>query len=451
MNPIGAERFATIVHGRAVGFERGVAFYSFALDSREARPGCLFIAVRGERVDGHDFAASAFAAGAAGALVERAVEGPHILVDDVEEALAALGAHFRSQFHGPVVGVTGSAGKTTTKEFLAAALAPLGPVLRTEGNRNTQLTAPLVWAELLPTHRAAVIEMAMRGPGQIRHLCAFSRPTIGVITNIGTAHLEQLGSRAAIADAKGELVESLSEHGTAVLWHEDEFLEVLRGKASGDVVTFGTGEGATCRVTGYEALGTTRCAMHGVLDGTPFACELPTVGRHQALNAAAALLAANVAGVKVWEAAESLAQAKLPGMRMEPVMLGGATLMVDAYNANPAGMRAAISTLADLPCEGRRLAVIGEMKELGEGSEAAHRELGVWLADGGVASAVFVGEGARWAMEAFLDAGGSAVFAESLDDVAEFLQALLPGDLVLVKGSRALELEKAVAAAGGHA
>lgn len=444
MNPIGAERFASIVGGRAVGFERGVAFYSFSLDSRDARPGSLFIAVRGARVDGHDFASAAFAAGAAGALVERTVEGPHILVADVEGALAALGAHFRDTFHGPVAGVTGSAGKTTTKEFLAAALSPLGPVLKTEGNRNSQLTAPLVWAELLPTHRSAVIEMAMRGPGQIRHLCSFSRPTIGVVTNVGTAHLEQLGSREAIAEAKGELIECLEADGVAVLWREDDYYETLRAKALGRVVSFGTGDDATCRVTGYEALGPTRCAMHGVLDGTPFACELPTVGRHQALNAAAALLAAHVAGAKVWEAAEALPKATLPAMRMEPVDIGGATVMVDAYNANPAGMRAAIETVGDLPCAGRRLAVIGEMKELGSGAEEAHRALGATLAKGGIEAAVFVGDGGRWAMEAFLEAGGAGVFAESLDDVTEFLQALRPGDLVLVKGSRALELERAV-------
>lgn len=444
MNPIGAERFAQIVGGRATGFEKGVAFYSFALDSREARPGALFVAVRGARVDGHDFAPDAFAAGAAGALVEQAVEGPHILVADVEEALAALGAHFRDQFHGPVAAVTGSAGKTTTKEFLAAALAPLGPVLKNEGNRNSQLTAPLVWAELLPSHRAVVIEMAMRGPGQIRHLCSFSRPSIGVITNIGTAHLEQLGSREAIAQAKVELFEELPLDGTAVLWREDDFFDMLRAHALGPVVTFGTSEDATCRISGYEALSPTRCAIQGFLDGTLFACELPTVGRHQALNAAAALAAASVAGVKVWEAAEALTRAHLPPMRMEAVSIGGATVMVDAYNANPTGMSAAIATLRDLPCEGRRLAVIGEMKELGEGSAAAHRELGRELADAGVEAVVFLGEGARAALEEFVERGGAGSFAESAGDAAEFLQTLRPGDLVLVKGSRALELERVI-------
>ena len=432
---------ARAMGGTAHGFAPGVAIYGFALDSREARPGTLFVAIGGARVDGQGFVEAAMASGSAGALVTRPVDAPHVLVPRVEDALARLAATFRAGFEGTVLAITGSAGKTTTKEFLAAALVPVGPVLKNAGNRNSEYSVPLVWTELTSAHRVVVVEMAMRGLGQISHLCSFCQPKIGVVTNIGTAHLEQMGSREAVAQAKGELLEALPADGVAIVWNEDDFRQTLIDRAPCPVATFGFSEGSTCRIVHYEALGPTRCVLRGTLEGVRFEAELPTVGRHQALNAAAALMAAHAAGVKVWAAVDALAGVELPEMRMQAILVLGATVMLDAYNASPAGMAAAIETLGDLPTRGRRLAVIGEMKELGEAGPAAHREVGEALNRAGVERALFLGEGAALAMEAF---EGDGALAETLEDVTAFLSMLAPGDLVLVKGSRALELERAL-------
>lgn len=183
----------------------------FATDNREVKPGDAFLAIAGARVDGHDFVEQALAAGASLAVVERPVDGPHIHVDNLVQALARLGASFRDSFSGPVVGITGSAGKTTTKELVASALSPLGEILKTEGNRNTEFTAPLLWPQIEPETAAVVVEMSMRGFGHIAHLAAFSRPTVGIVTNIGHSHLETVGNRDGIARAKGGAAGSPSE------------------------------------------------------------------------------------------------------------------------------------------------------------------------------------------------------------------------------------------------
>ncbi|HZH99489.1 MAG TPA: UDP-N-acetylmuramoyl-tripeptide--D-alanyl-D-alanine ligase [Fimbriimonadaceae bacterium] len=431
----------------------------FATDHREVKAGDLFIAIRGARVDGHTFAAEAISSGAVACLVESAPAGdmPHILVDNVAEGLAAFARSLRGEFTGHVVGVTGSSGKTSTKEFLAAALSPLGPVLKTEGNRNSEWTSPLIWAELLPEHRSVVVEMGMRGFGQIRHLCSFAQPNIGVITNIGYSHLEQVGSREGIATAKGELLEALPSNGTAVLWAEDEYLSTLRGKTGARVVTFGRSAGADCRVEHYRALSLTKSWIKGTCLGQPFEGEFATVGWHQAINAAAAIAAAVAAGVEADEAAKQLSSAQLPPMRMEIVNLNGAIVLLDNYNASFPGMLAAIETLRELPTMGRKMAVLGEMRELGEFTISAHQQVGKALVEANLYKVMFYGMPMTFARRELVAAGARderTPFATELQDITEFLRELDPGDLVLIKGSRALEIEKALqpllpATAGG--
>ncbi|HWA82485.1 MAG TPA: UDP-N-acetylmuramoyl-tripeptide--D-alanyl-D-alanine ligase [Fimbriimonadaceae bacterium] len=448
MNPIAVDTFAHIVGGEPRGFATGATLSGFATDNREVRPGDLFLAIKGARVDGHDFVGDAVGRGAVGSLTERPVDGPHILVPNLVEALAAFGRYFRARLGGPVVGVTGSAGKTTAKEFIAAALSPLGEVLKTPGNRNTEYTSPLIWGELTDRTRAVVVEMSMRGFGQIRHLARISKPTIGVVTNIGFSHLSEVGSREGIAEAKSELLESLPEDRTAILWQEDPYLHTLRSKSPRHVLTFGYSEEADCRITGYHALNWTSSRIDGVCAGERFEAELPTVGRHIALGAAAALAVAHAAGVPLEEAARALRNAEIPQMRMEVIDFHGANLLLDTYNAAPPSMLAAIETFVELPCKGRRFAVIGEMRELGSYSAEAHRELGRALAASGIDEAIFYhGDAALSAEEARMR--GMVVHeAHSLGDVAEFLGRALPGDGVLVKGSRSLELERAVELAG---
>ena len=440
-------RFADLAAGTIHGIAPTTEFHGYSLDSRAIAPGSLFIAIRGKRSDGHDHARDAVGAGAVAALVERSVDAPHILVSNLVDALARFGSARRNEFKGPVIAITGSNGKTATKEFTAAACSPLGEVLKSPANHNTEFTAPLVWDALTTETRIAVVEMGMRGLGQIRHLCEFSRPTIGVVTMIGTAHVEMVGSREGIAEAKAELLAGLELGGISILWAEDDFFGFLRGRAPGTVRTFGFTPDAECRVLGYRALSWDRCIVRGSLDGVQFETELPTVGRHQALNAAAAILAAHTAGVAVDEAAEAIQTSKLPPLRMEVRQVGRATVLLDTYNASPDSTVAAIKTLAELPASGRKLVVLGEMRELGEFAESGHRQVGRVLGESPVDAVLLFGDLTRFiegeASRAGLDPR-CIRHARSLTDVEEFLIALEPGDLVLMKGSRALELESAV-------
>ena len=439
------QEFAGRCGGTIHGTWTTPAFNGFALDNREVKPGDLFLAIKGERVDGHDFVPKALAAGAVGALVERPVDGPHILVPNLVEALARFARGKREEFFGPVIGITGSAGKTSTKEFVAAALSPLGPILKNTGNRNTEYTSPLVWAELEPTHRAAVIEMSMRGFGQVAHLAAFSEPNIGVVTNIGHAHAEMVGSREGIARAKSELLEALPPTGNAILWAEDEFLDFMKSRSRAPVVTFGFSAEADSRVLKYEPLSWTECRVEGVLKGRAWTATLTSVGRHMALNAAAAVLTAHCTGVPVQEAADALKGAVLPPMRMEVRDLHGATVVIDSYNASPPSMIAAIETLAEIPAKGRKMAVIGEMRELGEQSWEGHRTVGLALARSGIDEVILVGPATESTRDACWSSGFRNVrVVASKDEVTEFLRSVRPGDVVLIKGSRALELEAAL-------
>lgn len=447
MKPASVAEFAVWAGGQAFGFAQDAAISSFALDSNAVHAGDLFLAFKGERVDGHDFAAQAVSAGAIGALVERPVDVPHILVPNVVDSLAQLAAHFRAKYEGPVIAITGSAGKTTTKEFVASALSPLGPILKTPGNRNSEYTVPLIWTEVTSEHRAVVVEMAMRGFNQIAHLASFSQPTVGLVTNIGFAHMEMVGSRHGIAVAKGELLEALPSYGTAVLWFEDEMLEWLRLWANCEVVTFGYEDGADCRITGYRATSWHSSVVQGTCNDQKWEANVPCAGRHIALNAAAAVLAAAVVGVDPQLAAEQVEKAVLPPMRMEVLERHGATVLLDNYNASPPSMIAAIETLAELPVKGRRLAVIGEMRELGEYTETAHRSVGVVLGEAGYDRVLFYGPSTIVTAEEAIRNGMSRTsisMASSIEDVEAFLDEMQPGDAVLVKGSRALELERAI-------
>ena len=424
----------------------------FATDSRDVKPGELFLCIKGERSDGHDFAAAAIRAGAAGCLCDRPVEGPHIVVKGIAAALAAFALSVRRGFDGPVVAVTGSTGKTTTKDFIAAALTPLGEVLKSAGNRNTEYTSPLVWAELLEKHRAVVVEMGMRGFGQIAHLASFSEPTIGVVTNIGTSHIEKVGSREGILRAKSELLRALPTDGSAVLWQEDDFLSEMRAAAPCNARTFGFSQEAECRVLGYRALAWDRCTVRGHLDGEAFEVELPTAGRHQALNAAAALLAAHCAGVAVREATGALPFAEKQPLRLQVVEFRGATIVLDTYNASPDSTIAALKTLADVPAKGRRIAVLGEMKELGDYTESGHRAVGAVLLSSAVDYVVLTGGPTAFIADEALMAGFpktkmTAFEKFDIENVRRFLETVHPGDVVLIKGSRALGLESALGAA----
>ena len=440
MNPIPIKDFAEIFGGSVVvetGRPASHLVSGFATDSREVKPGDCFIAIMGERVDGHDFAQEVIAKGASVVLAERPVDAPHILVDNVVGALARLGAHYRALYSGPVIGITGSAGKTTTKEFLAAALAPLGKIVKTEGNRNTEYTAPLLWPEVTPDTKAVVVEMAMRGLGQIAHLASFSMPTAAIVTNIGWSHASEVGSREGIAQAKGELLEALPHNGIAVLPADDEFYPALAKFAEGrQIYTFGGSERADCRVIGIRSEGWEGSVVDGFFADIPWQAHIPYLGKHLAQNVAAAVCMAAAMGLAPQEAAESVFDAELPPMRMQVLERNGVMVLLDAYNASPSSMRGAIETFMDLPVVGKRVLILGQMNELGEESARAHQEIGGYVRGQKVDRVATFGPIAA--------SYGMGQPAGSIEELRELFSGLKSGDAVLIKGSRSLELERVI-------
>ncbi|MBL8049509.1 MAG: UDP-N-acetylmuramoyl-tripeptide--D-alanyl-D-alanine ligase [Chthonomonas sp.] len=437
--------FARRAGATCAGVPGDATFTGFSLDSRSVAPGSLFLCIRGERVDGHDFGPQAIASGATALLTERELPGlPCIVAPSLVEALANFAKSVRAEFGGPVIGITGSNGKTSSKEFVAAALSPLGPVLKNEGNRNTEYTAPLIWAEL-ENHQAVVSEMAMRGFGQIDHLASIAKPTISIITMIGTAHAEMVGSRAGIARAKGEILPHTSD--LAIFWREDDFYGDLVAMAKTPVRTFGFSAEADCQILGYQALDWQTSRILVQLGTDRFEFEIPTVGRHQALNAAAALLAAQACGVDPLTACAAMRHVRLPEMRMEPKQIDGVMFLMDNYNASPDSTVAAIRTMNELPAQGRHVAVLGEMRELGNFAESGHRLVGKALVGSRFDQVILFGDSANWIEDEAVNLGFPAELitrAVDLNEIRERLLLLSEGDVVLIKGSRALGLEEAL-------
>jgi len=418
---------------------------SVCFDSREVTQGSLFFALKGTQADGHDFVKDAASRGAVSVVAK---DGSNLraksvcYVPDTYVALQSLARWYRLRVTARTIGVTGSTGKTSTKEMIYAGLRKMIPVHKSDGNYNTTTGIAVSLFDLREEHRASVIEMAMRGPGQIEEICEMVLPSIGVITNIGLSHVGELGSRRAIADAKGELLECLPVGGTAVLNADDEMTTYLRSKAKCDVLTFGH-EGDV-RVVCCEP---TEMGSEIVFSafGRRVGAELKVPGAHQAVNAAGALAVVGAMGLDVETAAEGLSVAEFPPNRMQVVRFGEVRVLADMYNAAPDSMAAALETLRSMPAQ-RRVAVLGSMLELGEYAQSEHERIGRLVADLGIDVLGVVGTEADWIAEAALHASkpmeGATRF-QTTEAVAEWLpQITRPGDLILIKGSRALRLER---------
>ena len=426
------------------------------IDSRLDVKGALFVALRGPNHDGHAYLADVFAAGATGAVVSRDwregrahLPGPVIVVEDTLVALQDLARAHRDRFDIPFVAVTGSSGKTTVKELLAAALAPLGPVHRTAGNLNNHIGVPLTLLALTPEHRAAVIEMGMNHPGEISLLSRLTRPRVAMITNVSEAHLKGVGSRAGVARAKAEIAEGLDPDGLLVIPAGDADLEAALAGYTGRRTTFG-GEGADVVA---ERMVPRPDGTTVVFDGVEVATALP--GRHSGRNLLAVLVAARELGVSAAAAAPGLATVRPLAGRLRPRHARGVTILDDTYNANPASLAAALDVL-DLARAGRRVAVLGPMLELGDEETRLHHEAGADAAD--VDLLVTVGDLAANLGEGAVDAGLHAdrwVRAEDWEEAVAAVGDLAPGDCLLVKGSRGARLERVVeaviASLGGEA
>ncbi|HET7900102.1 MAG TPA: UDP-N-acetylmuramoyl-tripeptide--D-alanyl-D-alanine ligase [Candidatus Nanopelagicales bacterium] len=455
MIPLTLEQVARATGGAlGGGADPAAVVTGVSTDTRAVATGELFVAVVGERVDAHDLAADARAAGAAAVLASRPVDVPHVLVDGTVEALGRL-AHAVLADHPAVVvvGVTGSSGKTSTKDLLAHLLPAYGPTVAPQGSLNTEVGLPVTVLGIAASTRVLVAEMGARGIGHIRYLCGIAPPRIGVVLNVGSAHVGEFGSRENIALAKGELVECLpaaSEGGVAVLNADDPLVAAMAHRTRARVVTYGESAGATVRAADVELDDQGRASFALLVGGRRAGVRLGLHGRHHVSNALAAAAVATSLGVDLDEVAAALGQARPASRwRMEvSTAPSGATVVNDAYNANPDSVRAALQALAAMTRDGRRgTAVLGEMLELGETTVELHEETGREAARSGAARLVAVGasEPVAALVRGYAAESGRPDAAQAVPDADAALAALGalgPDDVVLVKASRAAGLER---------
>ncbi|NLS92390.1 MAG: UDP-N-acetylmuramoyl-tripeptide--D-alanyl-D-alanine ligase [Planctomycetaceae bacterium] len=419
------------------------------IDSRQVEPGDVFWGLRGDRSDGSDYAEEAFARGAAGAVVSRPVRAPGgcwtLVVEDTLHALHAWAAWHRRRFSGAVIGVTGSVGKTTCRQMIQTILSSKYCGTCSPRNYNNHIGLPMSMLQMEPDHNFAVLEMGASGPGEIARLAALCRPTIGVITHVGDAHLGGFGSRRQIADAKAELLDALPADGYAVLG-EDPWLVRLRDRSAASTVM--VGRGRDCDLIAKEVVlgqGTLSYIVRDV------SFEVPVWGRHHLTAAMAATAVGLRLGCTLQETADALRTFRTVPMRCEVIQVRSATIINDTYNASPTSMLAALELVRDFDTRGRRIVVLGDMQELGDEAIAMHRQLGgqavsrcgadLLIACGEYAAYVVAG-----AREAGLTAGRSLACRQPEETLSHLGQTILPGDVVLVKGSRALGMERIVQA-----
>ena len=438
------KNFAQLCEGETHNIDPESHFVGYSLDSRQIEPGQLFIAVQGKKTDGNLYASKAINTGAKVVLTETPFDGPHILVQNIIEAIAKYGQAKRAEYNGPVIGVTGSCGKTTTKEFIYAVLSPTYPTLKSPGNRNTEYTSPLLWLNRNLDHKAVIAELSMRGLGQIRYLSEIAKPNIGVLTMIGTTHVGAVGNRDDIAKAKLELFESLPDSAPAIYWAEDDYKLLIESKIKGKGYSFGYSDQADCTIIGYKALDWNRSLIRGKLFGQTFESEIPLIGRHQANNAAAAMIISHIFGIPAQEAADRLSQVSIPPNRMEVRDYKKATILLDAYNASFEGHIAAIKTLSEIPCQGKKLAILGEMADMADYSESFHRRIGKTLTEFPPDRALLYGPGMKYAYEEAITMGYPSKqikYVSDRNDLHTFLDNSEKDDIILIKGNRSLELE----------
>ncbi len=419
------------------------------IDSRQVEPGDVFWGLTGSHSDGSAFADEAFSRGAAGVVVNRPVQAPEgcwaLIVDDTLRALHDWAGWHRQRFTGAVIGVTGSVGKTTTRQMIQTVL---GSKLRgtcSPRNYNNHVGLPLSMLQMEPDHDFVVLEMGASGPGEIAELSALCRPTIGVITHVGDAHLGGFGSRQGIADAKAELLDALPDDGYAVLG-DDPWLMRLRNRSA--ATTTIVGRGTNCDEIAKEVVLGQGTLSYMVRD---VSFEVPVWGRHHLTAAMAAIAVGLRLGCSLEETARALRGFRTLPMRCEVTQLRAATIINDTYNASPTSMLAALDLLRDFDTRGRRIVVLGDMQELGDEAATMHRQLGGQAvsrcgADLLIACGDYAGYVVAGAREAGLPASRSLVCRQPEETLPHLGQAILPGDVVLVKGSRALGMERIVEA-----
>lgn len=422
---------------------------SVSTDSRAIKPGSLFVAIKGERFDGHDFIRDAMDRGAVLVMAEKGspLPGgvPAVLVDDTLKALGKLAEYHRSRFNIPVVAVTGSVGKTSTKEMIAAALSAKLKVHKTKGNFNNEIGLPLSVLELDDTYQAAVFEMGMRGFGEIDYLSRIAKPDVAVITNIGISHIERLGSRQNILKAKLEILHWMKDDGVVILNGDDELLSGLRGLLRQKTLFYGMDESCDVRAVDLLSKGEEGVSFSVVYSNREHRYFVPAPGIHNVQNALAAIATAMVLGLDEEAVEKGLISYSGDRMRMNIMDVDGIKVINDAYNAAPASVGSALKVLCEIGSDRRKWAVLGDMLELGDWAEQAHRDIGIQVAESGIDFLIGIGELARWYVEGALDHGmpmeNARLFQNADDAQAYISQRISKGDVILFKGSRKMQLD----------
>ena len=438
---------AAAAEGKLLCGDENTVITSFITDSREARAGAMFVPIRGERADGHSYIPAVLESPAAATFTDHEIplgEKPLVLVKDCREALQRAAAWYRDQFAIPIVGITGSVGKTTAKEMVAQALSAQFRVLKTAGNQNSQVGVPITVCGLRKDHTAAVVEMGVSMPGEMARIAGVVKPTCAVMTNIGVSHIEFMKTRENILAEKARIADYLPPDGALFVNGDDDLLPTLKETMGSRVVTFGLGP--TCD---WRAFG-----LNEADKGTFFTCQspagertelfVPAAGEHNVRNALCAMAVARYLGVPAGDVVRAISAYKAPAMRQQMVEANGLLIIDDSYNASPYSMRSAIDVLSTRPVTGKRAAVLADMLELGDFSQQGHYQVGQYAKERGVELLVAVGplsreiaagygEGARW-------------FATNQEAAAFLRDALRPGDAVLVKGSRGMKTDEIVAA-----
>ena len=450
MNSLPLSQIAQLAGGSISSGDQTVVVNKVSTDSRTLKSSELFVALRGENFDGHNFVESAAQIGAAGAIVESTWDGEIpknfalIRAKDTLQAYQDLAANYRKSLMLKVVAITGSNGKTSTKDFTAAVLAHRFRVTKTEGNFNNHVGLPRTILEATSGDEIGVWEIGMNHPGEIATLAKVAAPDVAIITNIGVAHIEFMGSREKIAEEKAALAEAVGADGAIILNADDLFTKTIASRARGKVILAGTNSGS---IQAAEITQSGTGADFTILEGAHRCrAQLSVPGLHMVQNALLAIAAGRIFGLSLEECAAELVAAPLTRARSQIKDIGGVQFLDDSYNANPDSMKAALRTLVELDADGKRIAVLGEMRELGDQSERGHREVGETAAALKIDQLIAIGDIAA----AIADAAGQAglrktTIVKSTSEAAEVLgEIAAPGDLVLIKGSRAARTEEVI-------
>jgi len=452
MESLTLAQIAAFADGELASGERDATVTRVSTDSRTLQSGDLFVPLRGENFDGHKFVERAAERGAAGAMVEENWKGSTpknfalIRLPDTLAGYQTLAANYRASLPLKVIAITGSNGKTSTKDFVAATLAHRFRVTKTEGNFNNHVGLPQTMLAANREDEIAVWEIGMNHPGEVAALAKLAAPDIAIVTNVGVAHIEFMGSREAIAEEKGALAEAVGEHGTVILNADDRFSETIAKRTRAKIILAGI-ENGSVRATDVRQSATG--SEFTILEGAHRCrAQLPVPGMHMVQNAMLAVAAGRAFGLSLEECAVGLASTPLTKARLQIKEINGIQFIDDSYNANPDSMKAALRTLIELDTDGCRIAVLGEMGELGEESERGHREVGEAAVALGIDELIAVGATgagiARAAQKAGLE---KSVAVDSPEEAAELLsENAAPGDLILVKGSRSARMERVLEA-----